>query len=167
VIEALMESGIVIGGVFATSEQQRLDLWAVREAVLETIRVQGRNMSLDTALPLSLVAEFLERARPIADEAGLRTMLVGHLGDGNIHYAVTAKSGHLWNKTAVSAFEGRTVDLLLNMDGTFSAEHGIGRAKAHLLAARKDPAQIEAMRRIKSAIDPTNLFNPGVLFPDA
>lgn len=167
VIEALMESGIVIDGLLATSEQQRLDLWAVREAVLETIRAQGRYMSLDAALPLSRVPTFLERARPIADEAGLRTMLIGHLGDGNIHYAVTAKSGDLWNETAVSDFEGRMVDLLLDMGGTFSAEHGIGRAKAHLLTARKDPAQIEVMRRIKSAIDPANLFNPGVLFPDA
>lgn len=167
VIETLMESGSVIDGFFATSEQQRLDLWAVREAVLETIRAQGRYMSLDAALSLSRVSAFLERARPIADEAGLRPMLVGHLGDGNIHYAVTAKSGDPWNDTAVSDFEGGMVDLLLDMGGTFSAEHGIGRAKAHLLAARKDPAQVEAMRRIKSAIDPDNLFNPGVLFPDA
>lgn len=165
VIEALMERGNVIDGFFATSEQQRIDLWAVREAVLETIRAQGRYTSLDAALPISDVAEFLNRARPLTTSAGLRPMLVGHLGDGNIHYAVTATQGEAWDQTAVDAWETAMLDLLLDMGGTFSAEHGIGRAKAHVLAARKDPAQFDAMQAIKSALDCDNLMNPGIVFP--
>ncbi len=162
VIEGLMEQGAVTDGFFAKSEQQRLDLWAVREAVLETIVAQGRYMSLDAALPLSKVATFLERARPIADAADLREMLVGHLGDGNIHFAVTSKNG--WDDAVIAAFEAAMLDLLDEMGGTFSAEHGIGQSKAHILAARKDPPAFDAMRRIKSALDPGNVLNPGVLF---
>lgn len=165
VIASLMEKGGVTDGFFAASEQQRLDLWAVREAVLETIRAQGRYTSLDAALPISDVAAFLDRARPITTAAGLRAMLVGHLGDGNIHYAVTALPGETWDQSVVDAWESEMLDLLLDMGGTFSAEHGIGRAKAQALAGRKDPAQYEAMRSIKSALDAGNLMNPGVLFP--
>lgn len=165
VIEGLMEQGIILDGFFAASEQQRRDLWSVREAVLETIRAQGRYTSLDAALPISSVAAFLDRARPLTTYAGLRLMLVGHLGDGNIHYAVTAKPGEEWDQVAVNAWEEAMLDLLLDMGGTFSAEHGIGRAKARALAARKEPAQYEAMRSIKLALDADNLMNPGVLFP--
>ncbi len=165
VIASLMENGVVTDGFIAASEQQRLDLWAVREAVLETIRAQGRYTSLDAALPISDVAAFLDRARPITAYAGLRAMLVGHLGDGNIHYAVTALPGEAWDQPVVDSWESEMLDLLLDMGGTFSAEHGIGRAKARALAGRKDPAQYEAMQSIKTALDPDNMMNPGVLFP--
>lgn len=165
VTASLMEQGIVTDGFFATSEQQRLDLWAVREAVLETIRARGRYTSLDAALPISDIAAFLDRARPVTASAGLRAMLVGHLGDGNIHYAVTAVPGAAWDQSVVDAWESEMLDLLLDMGGTFSAEHGIGRAKARVLAGRKDPAQYEAMLSIKSALDPDNTMNPGVLLP--
>ena len=162
-IEEMMERGAVVDGFIATSEQQRRDLWAVREAVLETIRAQGRYTSLDVGLPISKVAAFLDRARPITELAGLRQMLVGHLGDGNIHYAVTARAGP-WDQGAVDAWEVEMLDLLLEMGGTFSAEHGIGRSKAHILAAQMEPARLDVMRRMKAALDPDNLMNPGVLF---
>lgn len=163
-IEGMMERGTVIDGFFAASEQQRRDLWAVREAVLETIVAQGRYTSLDAALPISQVAAFLDRARPITERAGLRAMLIGHLGDGNIHYAVASETGP-WDQHVIDTWEGEMLDLLLDMGGTYSAEHGIGRSKARILAAHKEPAQFDVMRRIKAALDPDNLLNPGVLFP--
>lgn len=165
-VEALMEREIVVDGFFATSEQQRLDLWALREAVLETIVAAGEFVELDVALPLSAVAPFAAQAAPMAAEAGLRPMLVGHLGDGNIHYAVTAAAGRAWDRPSVDRFIERLLDLLSQMGGSFSAEHGIGRSKTRLLAARKDPGHLAAMRRVKAALDPDGVLNPGVVLGD-
>lgn len=93
-------------------------------------------------------------------------MLVGHLGDGNIHYAVVAMEDHDWEALDTKGFSDLMIDLLVGMGGTFSAEHGIGRSKSAMLVARKDAAQIALMVLIKAALDPDNLINSGVLFPD-
>lgn len=162
-VERLMTEGRVLDGTLAASEAQRRALWSLREGVLEAIRAEGRFLSLDFSLPLSGIADFVARAAPLTAAAGLSPRLVGHLGDGNIHYAVT-RPGEDWDGAAADAFAERMMDLLADYGGSYSAEHGIGRSKAAVLAARKDPAQMETMRRIKAALDPEGLFNPGVLF---
>lgn len=166
VVEGLMEKERVVDGFFATSEQQRIDLWALREEVLETIRAKGSFLSLDAALPLSLIEEFLEQAEPITAAAHLQSMPVAHLGDGNIHYAVVAAEGHDWASLDLGAYSEKMINLIVGMGGTFSAEHGIGRSKVKVLAAQKDPAQLAVMRQIKHALDPDTLLNPGVLFAE-
>ncbi|WP_323766924.1 FAD-binding oxidoreductase [Marinovum sp.] len=166
VVEDLMERAVVIDGFFATSEQQRIDLWTLREAVLETIQANGPFLSLDAALPLSKVAGFLDTAAEIAQAAQLRPMLVAHLGDGNVHYAVVAAEGRVWGDLDVTGFVRDLTDLLVAFGGSFSAEHGVGRGKVGTLEARKDPAQLGMMAAIKRGIDPNGTLNPGVLFAD-
>lgn len=162
VVETLMEEGVVIDGAIASSEQQRRDLWAVREAVLETIVAQGDFLSLDASLPLSRIPDFLDRAAPIAEEAGLKPLLIAHLGDGNVHYAVVA--GALpWDAGRTSAFTEDMVALLTGFGGSFSAEHGIGRAKVATLARHKQPAQYHLMQKIRHAVDPDVTLSPGLL----
>ena len=161
-----MERGLVVDGFFATSKQQRMDIWALREAVLETIQANGPFLSLDAALPLSKVAGFLDRAAEIAQAAQLRPMLVAHLGDGNVHYAVVAAEGRAWDDLDVAGFARDLTDLLVAFGGSFSAEHGIGRGKVGTLAARKDSAQLRMMAAIKRGIDPKGTLNPGVMFAD-
>ncbi|MEO0700604.1 MAG: FAD-binding oxidoreductase [Pseudomonadota bacterium] len=160
VLEAQMGAGRVLDGAVAASHQQRQDFWTLREAVLETLAANDFQ-HIDASLPLSEVPGFVAEARALVAKAGLRALLVGHLGDGNIHYAVVARAGEVPD---FEGFFGRLTDLLLARRGSFSAEHGIGRSKAGLLAARKDPGQMAAMRSVKRALDPEGLLNPGVLF---
>ena len=166
IVAELMDREIVIDGFFATSEQQRLDLWVLREEVLETIRATGPFLSLDVSLPLSQVPAFLDRAAPLAAESGLKPMLVGHLGDGNIHYAVVADEGECWENIDRVRFASRIVDLLVDIGGSYSAEHGIGRAKADMLKKRKESSQFQTLRTIKRALDPNGMFGAGVLFQE-
>ena len=166
-VEGLMERELVIDGSFATSEQQRIDMWSMREAVLETIQANGPFLSLDASLPLSKVPEFLERAVPIAAARDLRAMMVAHLGDGNVHYAVVASGDQAWGDIDTEGFTQEMTDLLMALGGSFSAEHGIGRSKVKTLRARKDPAQFALMTAIKGTVDPAGILNPGVLLDQA
>lgn len=162
VIAQEMEAGRVLDGRIASSDRERSALWRLRESVLEAIRAAAPYTVLDAALPLSAVAAFVARADALAAAADLRPLLVGHLGDGNIHYAVAARDD--WDADIVAQFTEDMLDLIGEMGGTFSAEHGIGRSKAGALAARKDPAQLALMRMVKAAVDPDHLLNPGVFF---
>ena len=119
---------------------------------------------LDVSVPLSQFSGFIAAAAPLTHSAGLRPLLVGHLGDGNVHYAVVGQGGQAPDPARLAGFMDDLTDLLLVHGGSFSAEHGIGRSKTAVLAAHKDPAQLAAMRAIKAALDPEGLFNPGVLF---
>lgn len=164
-IESLMEDALVVDGFFATSEQQRRDLWSLREAVLETIVAHGDFLSLDASLPLSRIPEFLDRAAPLTREAGMEPLLIAHLGDGNVHYAVVA-GDRPWDTERARAFADRMVALLTEMGGSFSAEHGIGRAKVDTLARVKQPAQYRLMQAIRQAVDPERRLSPGLLLED-
>ncbi|MEL6645392.1 MAG: FAD-binding oxidoreductase [Pseudomonadota bacterium] len=163
VLEVQMAAGRVLDGAVAASEAQRQAFWAVREAVLETLVAQDFT-HLDIALPLSRFADFIAAAAPLAEAAGLRPLLVGHLGDGNVHYAVVGQGGQAPDPDRLAAFLEALTELLLAHGGSFSAEHGIGRSKTRVMAAHKDPAQLAAMRAIKGALDPEGVFNRGVLF---
>lgn len=162
VLEDQMAAGHVLDGAIAASGQQRQAFWTLREAVLETLAANDFS-HIDASLPLSEVPGFIAEAAPLATAAGLRPLLVGHLGDGNIHYAVVSQPGAAPD---LPAFFDCLTDLLLARRGSFSAEHGIGRSKTALLAARKDPGQMAAMRAVKAALDPNWVLNPGVLFEE-
>lgn len=114
------------------------------------------------------MAELLRRSR--ADiEAGFPDVAVlpfGHVGDGNIHLNVVLPAA-LGAKRA--AEQGKRIsqaiyDIVLSLGGTFSAEHGIGRAKVELLEGKRDPVELDLMRRIKAALDEDGSFNSGKIF---
>lgn len=165
-IETMMQQELVIDGYFATTEQQRIDLWSLRESVLETIVSHGDFLTLDASLPLSRIPEFLARAAPLTEQAGLKPLLIAHLGDGNVHYAVVAGASPLEAERARS-FTDRMIALLNDFGGSFSAEHGIGRAKVRLLAQEKQAAQYQMMQAIRKAIDPAGHLSPGLLLDPA
>ena len=161
----LMESGMVLDAMVAQSEQQRADLWHMRESILEAITKNGPAYHLDISLPLSNVAAFVvEMDRTVAD-LGFTPVTVGHLGDGNLHYALTASSGHDWAGLSLEAAKRKAFDLLTKLNGSFSAEHGIGQSKLDVMRRLKQPSQLGAMRSIKQALDPQNIMNPGKLIP--
>ena len=165
---AAAEAGLAHDGVIAQSEQQRADLWALREMIPDANRKIGAIASHDVSLPLEEVPDFLTRAAGALSRYGVRTNVFGHLGDGNLHYNLFPPEGErreAWRDRAPE-MTGAIHDLVHDLDGSFSAEHGIGRLKTAELQRYGDPAKLSAMRAIKAALDPLGIMNPGAMFPN-
>jgi FAD/FMN-containing dehydrogenase len=149
----------------AQSEAQAAALWALREHIPEAQRLEGPNMKHDISVPVSRIPEFLDQARAALDAAfpGVRYVVFGHLGDGNLHYNLSAPAGTdpaVFNATTPRA--NRIVyDLTAKHGGSFSAEHGVGQMKREEVMHYKPAIEVELMRRVKRALDPQGLLNPG------
>ena len=161
----LMDDGIVTDAMIAQSEQQRLDLWRLRESVLEAMMHHGPIYPADVSLPVSRIAAFLRCVDPVVQQMGFTPVTVGHLGDGNLHYALTAAPGKDWTALPLDAARTVILDALAELGGSFSAEHGIGQDKLDAMRRHKQPAQLAALRAIKAALDPAGILNPGKLLP--
>ena len=164
--EAGLEAGLVSDGVIATSEAQRAGLWRIREALPEANRMIGAVSSHDISVPLGLVAEFIAKAGPrLAAMGDFRVNCFGHLGDGNLHYNVFPALGrnrkdYEHQRDAVKIC---VHDLVDELGGSMSAEHGLGRLKVEDLERYGDPGKLAAMRAIKAALDPFGIMNPGAV----
>ena len=151
--------------VIAQNETQRRSMWARREAAAEiTVGFPGA-VDTDVAVPLEAVPSFLrqikERMQKIDPEG--QEFYLSHLGDGNLHYTFyPSDTSGRFKEPITEAIE----DVVLGLQGSFSAEHGIGLSKRNSMARRKDPVALEMMRAIKTALDPKNLINPGKVYPD-
>jgi FAD/FMN-containing dehydrogenase len=144
----------------ATDAAGRARLWAYRERHTEAISSVGVPHKLDVTLPQSRLAEFEQAVRRVVTETapGARLVLFGHVGDGNLHVNVIGPPPE--DETVDAAVLG----LVASMEGSISAEHGIGRAKAAWLPLSRSGTELAAMRAIKTALDPGGVLNPGVLF---
>ncbi len=164
--ETGMDSGLVSDGLIAQSVGQRREFWAVREFIPEANRLVGSISSHDISVPISLVPEFIERAGKVIEKMGpLRINCFGHLGDGNLHYNVFPDAGKSRQDYLAERDEVKRVvhDLVHELGGSVSAEHGIGRLKTGDLEKYGDPAKLAAMRAIKAALDPNGIMNPGAV----
>ncbi|HEX5077917.1 MAG TPA: FAD-binding oxidoreductase [Geminicoccaceae bacterium] len=166
-LEEAMQQGLVQGGAIAASEAQRKAIWALRENPTDAMAHEGVVLRHDVAVPVSQVAALIARGAQQFGRAipGVRIMPFGHLGDGNIHYNLLqpeqmAAEAFIARKMEV---QRRVFDLVTALGGTISAEHGIGRLKRAELAARKSPLELALMRRIKEALDPKGMLNPGAI----
>jgi FAD/FMN-containing dehydrogenase len=140
----------------ADGAADRERLWACRELVNESIRDRGVPHKLDVAVPLVALPEFDLRVRElIGAVAGASLYLYGHLGDGNVHVNVLGP-----DPEDESVDEG-VLRLVAELGGTISAEHGVGVAKTKYLSLCRSEAEIEAMRRLKAALDPRGILAPG------
>ncbi len=160
------EAGLVTDGAVAQNVAQRDAFWHIRESIPEANRRIGSVSSHDISLPLSAIPAFIERGKQALAEVGaFRINCFGHLGDGNLHYNVFPMPGK--NRAAYEAERPevkRVVhDLVHAMDGSVSAEHGIGRLKVKDLETYGDPAKLAMLRAIKDALDPLGIMNPGAV----
>ncbi len=159
------EVGTIDNAAIAESEQQCAALWALRENISEAQRREGPNIKHDIALPVSTIPAFLEDAETALAAAlpGVRWVVFGHLGDGNLHYNLAAPEGtpperFMQSEPAVNRI---VYDLVHAAGGSISAEHGIGQLKRDELKHYKSAVELELMTRIKAALDPRGLMNPG------
>ncbi|WP_321831661.1 FAD-binding oxidoreductase [Thalassovita sp.] len=160
------EAGLVSDGVIAQNEQQRHELWEMREQIPEANRLVGSISSHDISLPLSRIAEFITEGWAALTAMGdVRVNCFGHLGDGNLHFNVFPAAG----KSRADYLDIRDAiktcvhDMVARYDGSVSAEHGIGRLKVADLEKYGDPVKLALMRQIKDAFDPQGIMNPGAV----
>ncbi|ANT61855.1 hydroxyacid dehydrogenase [Salipiger sp. CCB-MM3] len=161
-----MEAGLVSDGLVAQSQAQAQQFWDIRERIPEANRHIGAIASHDVSLPLSALPEFIETGLDrLARLGDFRVNCFGHLGDGNLHYNVFPPKGRKKQEyESQRADVQRCVhDLVHEMGGSVSAEHGIGRLKVPDLERYSDPAKLAAMRTIKAALDPAGIMNPGAV----
>ncbi len=169
-LEALFAAGVEAGlmedGMIAQNEAQRAAFWAIRETIPEANRRVGSISSHDISVPLGALADFIaEGGRRIATLGTFRINCFGHVGDGNLHYNVFPMPGKTRADHMAERDEIKRIvhDLVHEMDGSVSAEHGVGRLKVGDLERYADPAKLAAMRSIKAAIDPLGIMNPGAV----
>ncbi|QFS81870.1 putative FAD-linked oxidoreductase [Roseivivax sp. THAF40] len=161
-----LEAGLVSDGLIAQSDSQRQDFWAIRERIPEANRHIGAISSHDISVPISEIPDFIPEGIARLKEIGaFRVNCFGHLGDGNLHYNVFPMPGRNRDEHENSRDAIKRVihDLVHEMGGSVSAEHGIGRLKVADLERYQDPAKLAAMRAIKSALDPQGIMNPGAV----
>ena len=170
VLEAALEAGEVADAVIAESEAQRQAIWRLREEHSEAQKRAGTSVKNDVSVPVSKTAALIERAGAVCAALipGCRVAAFGHIGDGNIHVNVVQPEG-----MDPATFLARDRDIMdaVNgvvraLDGSFSAEHGVGRLKPYLMPAWRGGPELDLMRRIKAALDPQGIMNPGKLLPD-
>ena len=167
VLADALERGLISDGTIAKSEAERKAIWALRENPTEAMAHEGAVLRHDIAVPVVRVPELIARGAAIFERAirGVRILPFGHVGDGNMHYNLlqpedVSRRAFLALKDDV---QSRVFDLVEELGGSISAEHGIGRLKRDELARRKPAVELELMRALKRTLDPQGILNPGAV----
>ena len=160
-----IEQDLILDGVVAQSDRQRADFWALRESLSDVQRREGGSIKHDISVPVSAMGTFIERATQAVHKRlpGIRPVPFGHIGDGNVHFNLsqpldmdTQDYLALWGE-----FNEIVHAIALSLNGSISAEHGIGQLKRDELAKIKSGVEMDMMRAVKQALDPDGLLNPG------
>jgi len=169
VLSEALDADVVIDAAVAESEAQRAAMWKLREEHSEAQKREGASVKNDVSVPVSRVPELIRRASEACEilMPGIRVVAFGHMGDGNIHFNLEQPEG--MDTTAFLARDHEIMDtvcaVVRDLDGSFSAEHGVGRLKPYMMPDWRGGAELDAMRRIKAALDPMGLMNPGKVLP--
>lgn len=159
------ERNLVHDAVISTSLTQSNDLWALRESISDAQAVEGKNIKHDISLPISTIGAFIQQTDALLLQhfPGCRIVTFGHLGDGNLHYNVSAPKGASVDNFLLqqNAINRLVYDSVAQLNGSISAEHGLGMLKREEILRHKSAVEMYLMHRIKQALDPHNLMNPG------
>ena len=159
------EKGAIADAVLAQNGEQAARLWDLRERISEAQKIEGFSIKHDISVPVSRLGEFIERADAalLAAYPGIRIVTFGHVGDGNLHYnqSKPEASENTAFIAATPAVNRIVHDIVHELGGSISAEHGIGQLKRSELQHYKSSVELEMMRAIKRVFDPKGLMNPG------
>jgi FAD/FMN-containing dehydrogenase len=161
--------GVVSDAAIAESEAQRAAIWRLREEHSEAQKREGASVKNDVSVPVSKVPEFIRRATAACETLmpGIRAVPFGHMGDGNIHFnlAQPVEADPAWFLAQDHAIMDTVNEVVRDLDGSFSAEHGIGKLKPYMMPDWRGGAELAVMRRIKDTLDPLGIMNPGKVLP--
>ncbi|MER7559278.1 FAD-binding oxidoreductase [Nocardioides sp. NPDC126508] len=167
-LSAAAEQGLLLDAVIAGSPAQRESLWALREGVSEAQKSEGTTLKHDVTLPITALSRFVAEVGPALQDAlpGLRLVTYGHIGDGNLHYNLSAPVGDdAALKREAPTLTRIVYDAVTALGGSISAEHGIGTLKRDAAAAYKTGVEVDLLRAVKQAIDPDGVMNPRKVLP--
>jgi FAD/FMN-containing dehydrogenase len=153
------EAGLLSDAVIAKNSTESERLWRMRHSIAEAERSERKAQKHDISVPVSRMEEFLQRGEILLAELVPNAQLVafGHVGDGNLHYNVALPEGSEEGTRVTTAI----YDLVDELGGSFSAEHGVGLLKRQYLPKYRSEGEIALMRTLKTALDPMNILNPG------
>jgi FAD/FMN-containing dehydrogenase len=167
ILASAVDSGIAKDAIVAQSLSQSAKLWHLRESASEAQKFEGGSIKHDVSVPVGSIPEFIARADALIETLcpGARPVAFGHFGDGNVHYNISQPPGMdraqflaKWEEVSDAVHA-----LVAGMDGSISAEHGIGQMKRTSLCRAKSAVELDMMRAIKTALDPNGILNPGKL----
>jgi glycolate oxidase len=155
----------MIDGAASTEAADAVEFIRVRKLAYPALERLGATLLDDVAVPISKIAELVERVEALSTKYDLTIGIFGHAGDGNMHPTIVHDHGDLKaQERAIAAF-GEIVKIAQSLGGTASGEHGIGSIKQGFAANELSPAVIELQRAIKRAFDPKGILNPGKKLP--
>jgi glycolate oxidase len=167
-IEAISELTLQYGGgdvFFADDANQKAELWKLRKRVAEAVKLDGYTIEEDTVVPRAELPKLIKGVKTLAAENGVKAVCYGHAGDGNLHIRFnhpTIKNSH--GNAEMTNILRSLFELVKNLGGTVSGEHGIGLIQKPYMDIVFKEANLNLMRSIKKAFDPNNILNAGKIF---
>jgi FAD/FMN-containing dehydrogenase len=167
VLTQASEAGALEDAVVAGSAREAAALWSLREDISESLHSHGPHKA-DVSLPIAQIVTFLARWRPLVAQTlpDVEAVVFGHVGDGNLHLNLlrppSCEPTDFHRR--MKAFDRETFELIAELGGSISAEHGIGLLKREHLHYSRSAAELQLMRQLKATLDPQGLMNPGKIF---
>ncbi len=162
-LEGGIQSGLLLDAVIAKNIAEAEAIWRARHAISEAQKYEGPSIKHDVSVPVGRLQEFLKRCaeRLAKHEPAVKPVIFGHVGDGNLHYNLTVPESLVGDAGRIEGLTTAIYDLVAELGGSFSAEHGVGVTKRAWLSKYRSTEEVDLMRRLKKALDPHGLLNPG------
>ena len=162
-LETSLQTGLVLDAVVAKNAAEAETLWRMRHSISEAQKFEGPSIKHDIAVPIGSMQRFLTRCEDKLTnlEPDAKPVIFGHVGDGNLHYNLTVSKEIADDLDRATRITTTIYDLVAELEGSFSAEHGIGARKREHLERYRGNAEVDLMRRLKTALDPLDTLNPG------